>query len=255
MDQRVAFVTGAASGLGRSIAGRLASDGLHVVVADITGDASAMVVEEIVAAGGSAEWVHCDVGDIDSVRVASEQIVAGHGGVDVLVNNAGFDIPGFFLESDPRDWDSIVRVVMMGTLNCTYVLAPSVAERCRASGYGRIVNIASDAGRVGSMGEAAYSAAKGGVIAFSKSMARELARDRVTVNAVCPGPAETPMTDRIRQAPLGAKLMGQMEQVTPLKRLADPAEVAAIVAYFVSYEAGFTTGQTVSISGGLSMHG
>lgn len=255
MDPRVAFVTGGASGLGRSIAERLGADGLHVVVADISDEGSATVVEELQAAGGSAEWVHCDVGDLNSVRVASEQVVGTHDGVDVLVNNAGFDIPGFFLESDPRDWDSIVKVVMMGTLNCTYVLAPSIVERCRASGYGRIVNIASDAGRVGSMGEAAYSAAKGGVIAFSKSMARELARDRVTVNSVCPGPAETPMTDRLRQAPLGAKLMTQMEQVTPLKRLAAPAEVAAIVAYFTSDDAAFTTGQSISISGGLSMHG
>ena len=255
MEPRLAFVTGGASGLGRSIAGRLASDGFHVVIADISDEDSAMVVEEIQSAGGGGEWVHCDVGDIDSVRVAAEQVTGTHGGVDLLVNNAGFDIPGFFLESDPRDWDSIVKVVMMGTLNCTFVLAPSIVERCRARGYGRIVNIASDAGRVGSMGEAAYSAAKGGVIAFSKSMARELARDRVTVNAVCPGPAETPMTDRIRQAPLGAKLMTQMEQVTPLKRLAAPAEVAAIVSYFASDDAAFTTGQTVSISGGLSMHG
>ncbi len=252
MSTRVSLVTGGGSGLGRAICHRLAADGAHVIVADINLDAARDIVTEI---SGSAEAILCDVGDLDSVRAAADAVASAHGGVDILVNNAGFDIPGFFLESDPKDWEAIVRVVMMGTLNCTYAFAPGIAERCRTSGYGRIVNIASDAGRVGSMAEAAYSAAKGGVIAFSKSMARELARDRVTVNSVCPGPADTPMTDRIKAAPLGEKMMTQMEQATPLKRLAKPEEVAAAVAYFCSDDAAFTTGQTFSISGGLSMHG
>lgn len=252
MTDELAVVTGGASGLGRAIAHRLANDGLGVVIADIDTARAAEVAEEI---GEAASSVACDVGDISSVRAAADAIGSQRGPVSVLVNNAGFDIPGFFLESEPEEWDRVVRVVMMGTLNCTYVFAPGIAERSRSTGYGRIVNIASDAGRVGSMGEAAYSAAKGGVIAFSKSMARELARDRVTVNSVCPGPADTPMTEQIRTSPLGEKLITQMAQVTPLKRLADPSEVAAVVSYFCSADASFTTGQTISISGGLSMHG
>lgn len=245
---RVAFVTGAASGIGRAVARRLASDGFTVVIADIALDGAERVAAEI---GDGARAVRCDVGDLDSARAAAGEV----GDLDLLVNNAGFDRPGMFVSSDPQDWAEIVRVVMMGVLNCTFVLAPAIASRCETTGYGRIVNIASDAGRVGSLGEAAYSAAKGGVIAFSKSMARELARAGVTVNAVCPGPADTPMTDAIKHTELGGRIMEGMIRATPLKRLVQPEEVAAAVAYFASEDARFTTGQVLSVSGGLTMAG
>jgi 2-hydroxycyclohexanecarboxyl-CoA dehydrogenase len=252
-DGRVAFVTGAGSGLGRAIALRLSSDGFAVAVTDVDGERGAAVVAEIETSGGRASFLQCDVGDVGSVGAARDGAVELFGGIDCLVNNAGFDRPDFFLQTDPGSWEPLIRVNLFGVLNCTHALAPVIAERCRASGYGRIVSIASDAGRVGSLGEAVYSAAKGGVIAFTKSMARELARDRVTVNAVCPGPADTPMTDAISSTELGRKMMERMVAATPLRRLGDPDEVAAAVAYLAGDEARFITGQALSVSGGLTM--
>lgn len=252
---RVAFVTGAGSGLGRAIAHRLSADGLAIAVTDVDEHAAATVAKEIEQAGGTARpWV-CDVSDPDAVQDAASDVAGWLGSIDCLVNNAGFDEPGFFLETEPESWHRITSVVMMGVLNCTHAVAPLIVERSRETGYGRIVNIASDAGRVGSLGEAAYSAAKGGAIAFTKSMARELARDRVTVNAVCPGPADTPMTSKINATEMGQKMMGGLIAATPLKRLVRPEEVAAAVAYFLDDLAEFTTGQVLSVSGGLTMSG
>ena len=252
---RVAFVTGGASGLGRAIADRLAVDRIAVAIVDIDGEGAQTAAKEITETGGEAFGVECDVSSPASVEAASEQVIKRLGGIDCLVNNAGFDIPGFFLSSEPETWDRIVAVNLMGVLNCTYAIAPKIIDRCSESGYGRIINIASDAGRVGSMGEAVYSAAKGGVIAFSKSMARELARDKITVNAVCPGPADTPMTDRIKETELGEKLMEKLVEATPLRRLVHADEVAAAVAYFASDAAGFVTAQVLSLSGGLTAAG
>lgn len=248
-------MTGGASGIGRATAQRLAGDGLSVVVADVDAAAAEQVVKEIEADEGQATSVECDVADLDQVRAAADMAVAELGRAEVLVNNAGFDIPGFFLQSDPASWRRLIEVNLTGVLNCTYVFAPLIAQATRGRGDGRIVNVASDAGRVGSLGEAVYSAAKGGVIAFTKAMARELARDRITVNAVCPGPADTPMTDAIRRTELGEKLMQRMVAATPLKRLAQPEEVAAAVSYFVSDDARFVTAQVVSVSGGLTIPG
>lgn len=247
---RKAFVTGGGSGLGRAIALRLSTEGFRVLVGDIDLGSATVVAKEI---GNDSEAILCDVADLESVRVATE-LAKDRGGIDLLVNNAGFDTPEFFLESDPASWKRLLDVNLVGVLNCTYAVAPLIAERAHETGYGRIVNIASDAGRVGSMGEAVYSAAKGGVIAFSKSMARELARDRITVNAVCPGPADTPMTDRIRESsPLGQKMMAQLVAATPLRRLVAAEEVAAAVSYFASDDAAIVTGQSLSLSGGLTM--
>lgn len=249
--EKTAFVTGGASGLGRAICERLDSEGFNVVVADIDTAGASAVAETL----RSAEPVLCDVAELGSVQEAVRATERAFGAPDVLVNNAGFDEPGFFGQTDPEMWQRLIAVDLVGVLNCTYVMADAISARCRETGYGRIINIASDAGRVGSLGEAVYSAAKGGVIAFSKSMARELARAGVTVNAVCPGPADTPMTDAIKASPMGEKIMGGMIAVTPLKRLVQPSEVAAAVSYFAAEDARFTTGQVLSVSGGLTMSG
>lgn len=251
MEDKRVLVTGGGSGLGRAIAHRLARSGAHILVTDIARDPGEQVVKEIEADGGRAEFHELDVTDLDSINAAAEAA----GDIDGLVNNAGFDRPDFFLNTEPSLWDDLIAVNLKGVLNCTYVLSPKISARCKETGYGRIVNIASDAGRVGSMGEAVYAAAKGGVIAFTKSMARELARDLVTVNAVCPGPADTPMTDGIRERGMGEKMMNLLVMVTPFKRLATPEEVADAVAYFCGDDARFVTGQVLSVSGGLTMSG
>ena len=255
MGDRNAFVTGGASGLGRAIAHRLGSDGFGVCIADVDLEGAQQVVKEIESSDGSAFAVACDVTDYAAVVSARDACIERFGGVDVLVNNAGFDLPNFFLQTDPKDWDRLLAVNLNGVLNCTHALAPSIGERAAETGYGRIVNVASDAGRVGSVGEAVYSAAKGGVVAFTKATARELARLKITVNAVCPGPAETPMTDAIRQTEIGEKLMQRMIKATPLKRLAYPEDVAGAVAYFASDDAAFLTAQILSVSGGLTIPG
>lgn len=249
---RVAVVTGGASGLGRAISRRLSDDGFGVAILDV----DRVAAEETAGSlQGESLARQCDVSSHEELTAALDVVGARLGGVDVLVNNAGFDEPGFFLQTDPPMWRRLLDVNLVGVLNCTHVFAPEIARRCRETGYGRIVNIASDAGRVGSLGEAVYSAAKGGVIAFGKSLARELARDGVTVNSVCPGPADTPMTARINESELGTKMMQRMVAATPLKRLVSPDEVAAAVAYFTAEEARFTTGQVLSVSGGLTMSG
>ena len=255
MSPRTVFVTGAGSGLGLAIAQRVAGTGATVAVAEIDPTKGKDAVRAIEGAGGSALVVECDVADLDSVQEAARAVTSQTGGIDALVNNAGFDLPGFFLQTDPGTWRSLIAVNLEGVLNCTYAIGPGMIERAAETGYGRIVNIASDAGRVGSSGEAVYSAAKGGVIAFSKSMARELGRNAITVNAVCPGPADTPMTDAIRQTDMGEKMFQKLLSATPLKRLVKPEEVAAAVDYFLSEAAGFVTGQVLSLSGGLTMSG
>jgi 2-hydroxycyclohexanecarboxyl-CoA dehydrogenase len=243
---RVAVVTGGSSGIGRAIASRLAADGFTVAI--LARDL-ARARDVAVALGGAA--VACDVTDYASVASARDAL----GGADVLVNNAGFDEFQPFLETDPASWQRLLAVNLLGVLNCTHVFAPAIVERCAGSGYGRIVNIASDASRVGSTGEAVYSAAKGGVVAFSKSLARELARAGVTVNVVSPGPADTPMLGAIRATEFGGKVVDRIIAASPRRRLASPDEIAAAVAYFIRDDAAFVTGQILSVSGGLTMAG
>jgi 2-hydroxycyclohexanecarboxyl-CoA dehydrogenase len=241
---KVALVTGAAQGLGRGIAEALATQGATVVIADI----KAAEAEATAAAIGRGAWATpVDVTDRDQVFACVERVRSRHGRIDILVNNAGWDKVGPFLESDERDWDRVIRINLYGPLYFLKAVLPVMV----AQGGGRVVNIASDAGRVGSSGEAVYSATKGGIIALSKTLAREMARHGITVNAVCPGPADTPLFAEVRAD--NPRLGEALVRAIPLRRLAQPADIAAAVAYLVSDEAAYVTGQTLSVSGGLTM--
>jgi len=248
---RVAFVTGAGRGIGRAIARRLAEGDVAVGVTDVDGTAAARVAEEIRASGGRAVAALADVTRAETLESALATLEAALGPVDLLVNNAGWDRLEPFMENDPALWDRLIAINLKGPLWTTRVVLAGMLER----GVGRVVNVASDAGRVGSMGEVVYSACKAGVIGFTKSLARETARRGVTVNCVCPGPTETALLDEVRSSDRGAKVMQAVGRAIPLGRFGTPDDVAGAVAYFASDEAAYVTGQVLSVSGGLTMAG
>lgn len=242
LDKKIAIVTGAGQGIGKAIATKLATEGATVVVTDLdeeTAKATAATLDN------GAYAVRTDVTDRDSVGAMVDQALERHGRLDVLVNNAGWDKAEPFVDSEPETWDRIIAINLYGQLNTCHKVLPIMAEQ----GYGRVVNIASDSGRVGSSGEAVYSAAKGGVIAFTKTVAREMARAGVTANCVSPGPTDTALFASIG----GERLREALTKAIPLKRLGQPADLANAVAFLASDEADFITGQTVSVSGGLTM--
>lgn len=250
MTERVAMVTGGGRGIGREICRALAADGRKVAVADLRTEEAAETAELIRQAGGTAIVVAMDVTDSDSVQQGILQVIDELGPIEVLVNCAGWDDLKPFLTTDEAFWDRIIEINYKGVLRTVHACLPSMVE----AGWGRIVNIGSDAGRVGSSLEAVYSGAKGGVIAFTKTIAREMARKGITCNTVCPGPTATPLLDDIVAASSsGDKVIGAMANAVPMKRLGQPHEVASAVAYFASEAAGFVTGQTLSVSGGLTM--
>jgi 2-hydroxycyclohexanecarboxyl-CoA dehydrogenase len=247
---RVALVTGGASGIGREICLALANEGRRVAVADLNADGAAETVAAITDVGGEAIAVPIDVTSTDSVHDAMLQTVDELGPVEILVNCAGWDELMPFLDTDEDFWDRVIEINFKGTLRTAHACLPAMVE----AGWGRIVNISSDAARVGSSLEAVYSGAKGGVISFTKTIAREMARKGVTANVVCPGPTDTPLLDAIVDASdNGEKVIGAMARAVPMKRVGQPAEIASAVVYFTSEAAGFVTGQTLSVSGGLTM--
>jgi 2-hydroxycyclohexanecarboxyl-CoA dehydrogenase len=245
-------VTGAGRGIGRAIALRLARAGLGVGVTDVDAAGAGTVAEEIVAAGGPATGVAADVTDLAAMRAAVAAVEAALGPLDVLVNNAGWDRLHPFTESDPALWDRLIAINLRGVLNATRAALDVIVPR---GGGGRIVSIASDAGRVGSTGESVYSACKAGVIGFSKALAREMARHGITVNVVCPGPTDTQLLADVMTGERGQRILEGMKRSIPLRRLARPEDIAGAVAYLVSDEAGYVTGQVLSVSGGLTMAG
>jgi 2-hydroxycyclohexanecarboxyl-CoA dehydrogenase len=247
--ERVAFVSGAARGIGHAIASKLVSEGRAVAVADLLTDQAQETAKQIEAGGGRAAPIALDVTDNASVEQAVEQAVEALGPIDILVNNAGWDEFRPFLETDEPFWDRVIEINFKGCLRLTRAVLPGMVER----GWGRVVNIGSDAGRVGSSLESVYSGAKGATIAFTKTIAREVARNGVTANTVCPGPTDTPMLEQVMAGESGAKLIEAMRRAVPMKRLGMPEEVAAAVAFLASEEARFITGQTLSVSGGLTM--
>ncbi|SPM34820.1 NAD(P)-dependent dehydrogenase, short-chain alcohol dehydrogenase family [Mycobacterium rhizamassiliense] len=251
MTDRVAFVTGGAQGIGAGIAETLGSNGFRVAVADLNFDAAQNTVKRIVEAGGKAIAVRVDVTDTESVRDAVTTATAELGEVEVAVNNAGWDDFMPFLNTNEDFWNRILDINFKGALRVCHTVVPGMVER----GFGRVINIGSDAGRVGSSLEAVYSGAKGGIIAFSKTLAREVATKGVTVNTVCPGPTDTPALRKFADSSGqdADKVLGGMTRSVPMKRLAAPADIAAAVAFFASDAAGYITGQTLSVSGGLTM--
>jgi 2-hydroxycyclohexanecarboxyl-CoA dehydrogenase len=251
MSNRVALVTGGAQGIGRGIAEQLGTDGFRVGVADLNLEAAEETAAAINAAGGHAVAVQIDVTDTASVQAAVKSVTEEYGPVEVLVNNAGFDDFMKFLDTTEDFWDRILEVNFKGALRVIQATAPGMVER----GWGRIINIGSDAGRVGSSLEAVYSGAKGGIIAFSKTLAREVATKGVTVNTVCPGPTDTPALRKFaaNSGDDAEKVIAGMTRAVPMRRLAIPADIASAVAYFASDAAGYVTGQTLSVSGGLTM--
>jgi 2-hydroxycyclohexanecarboxyl-CoA dehydrogenase len=240
----VAIVTGAAGGIGSAIAQSLTDAGLSVALWDLDGAHAKDVAATI---GLSAVGIEVDITSRPSVEAALAATESSLGPVDVLVNNAGIDKIEPFLQSEESTWERIVAVNFLGCVRCCHVVVPGMAER----GFGRVVNIASDAGRVGSSGEVVYSGTKGAVIAFSKGLAREVAANGVGVNVVCPGPTNTPLLDQVAEA--SQKLYDGLARAVPMRRIAQPLDIAPAVVFLASDAAGYITGQTLSVSGGLTM--
>ncbi len=241
LEGRKALVTGGAQGIGAAISRRLAAEGAEVVVSDVNVDGAAAVAGEI-----GADAVALDVTD----PAASQAVVADHGPFAILVNNAGTDDFAFFTDITQERWQRLLAINLEGVFACTQAVLPGMQE----AKYGRIVNIASEAGRVGSKGSAVYSAAKGGVIAFTKVIARENGRYAITANAVAPGPVETPLLMQAKEfGEIGERIIETMKVSTQLRRLGQPEEIAAAVAFLASDDASYVTGETLAVSGGLGM--
>lgn len=234
---RRALVAGGASGIGAAVARRLAADGAAVVIADLQGPLATSLAGEI---GASA--VQVDLSDFDQVHA----VVQHNGPFDILVNSAGMDQHAFFTKTTPADWRRLFAVNLDSVLNTTHAVLPGM----QAAGWGRIVNIASEAGRLGSRGGSVYAAAKGGAIAFTRSIARENGRKGITANVVAPGPIDTPML-RNAVAQAGEAIMAAMTGATLAGRLGTPDEVAAAVAFLVTDAAAFVTGEVLGVSGGM----
>ncbi|HMM86656.1 SDR family NAD(P)-dependent oxidoreductase [Azohydromonas sp.] len=243
---RTVVVTGAASGIGRATAQAFAAAGARVVVADIDAARGEETAAALRSAGHAAEYRAVDLTDRASIEDFAADLLARHGAPDVVVNGAGWGKTAPFWEGTPDFWDKLVQLNFVGPMQLVKALLPAMIER----GRGRIVNIASDAGRVGSLGETVYSGAKGGLIAFTKSLARETARHGITVNCVCPGPTDTPLLAAVPE-----KVLDAFRKAIPMRRFAQPAEVAGAVLYFAGDGAGYVTGQVLSVSGGLTMAG
>ena len=252
LADKVAVVTGAGGGIGAAICERLAEEGCHIALFDRDAEGVRAAGKKIQTLGGQISTHVVDITDYDGVRDAVASIESDRDGIDILVNNAGFDRFANFLDTTPEQWESIIAVNLRGTLNMHHVVLPGMRDR----GSGRVVNIASDAGRVGSSMEAVYSACKGGIIAFTKSVARELARTGVRLNVVCPGPTDTPLLAQFLEGgDEGAKILQALERAVPMKRIGRPEDVAGMVAFLSSDDAEYITGQVISVSGGLTMHG
>jgi 2-hydroxycyclohexanecarboxyl-CoA dehydrogenase len=246
LKDRTAVVTGAASGIGRATAETLAAEGAYVFLGDIDEEKGRAAAAELSARGLGAEFVRLDVTDLESIAQCKQQVYARRGHADIVANVAGWGRIQPFMENTPEFWRKLIDLNLLGPVAVTHAFLDKMIER----GSGKVVVVASDAGRVGSLGETVYSGAKGGAIAFCKSLAREVARYNINVNCVCPGPTDTPL---LRAVP--EKHQEAFVKATPMRRLAKPSELADAVLFFASDQASFVTGQVLSVSGGLTLAG
>ena len=257
-EQQTVIVTGGAGGIGGATCRRFAEAGAQVAVFDMNLAAAQKVAAEIVAAGGRAAAFQCDITDRAQVDAAVAAAIEQLGPIDVLINNAGWDVFKPFTKTVPAEWDKLIAINLTGALHMHHAVLPGMVARSKADGWrgARIVNIASDAARVGSSGEAVYAACKGGLVAFSKTLAREHARHGITVNVVCPGPTDTALfADYKEGAGDPAKLEEAFRRAIPLGRIGQPDDLPGAILFFASRDAGYITGQVLSVSGGLTMNG
>ena len=246
LNGKTAVVTGAASGIGKATAFELARAGARVFLADIDEQRGEEAQREAKAANLAAEYLNLDVTNAESIARFAREVLERAGRVDILVNAAGWGKNQPFVENTPEFWQRVMDINLMGPIRLTHALLPAMFE----ARSGKIINVSSDAGRVGSLGETVYAAAKGGLIAFTKSLAREGARFGVTVNCVCPGPTDTPLWQAVPD-----KLKEAFVKAIPLRRVAKPQEIADAIFFFASKRSDYVTGQVLSVSGGLTMAG
>ena len=249
---KTVIVTGGGGGIGGATCRRFAAEGAKVAVFDMNIEAAQKVADQITAEGGTAAAFQCNITDRAQVDAGVAAAEAQLGPIDVLVNNAGWDVFKPFVKTVPAEWDKLIAINLTGALHMHHAVLPGMVARS----YGRIVNIASDAARGGSSGEAVYAACKGGLVALSKTLAREHARHNITVNVVCPGPTDTALLAGVAEGARDpAKLIEAFRSAIPLGRLGQPDDLASAIAFFGSDDASFITGQVISVSGGLTMHG
>ncbi len=251
-ESRVALVTGGGGGIGSAVCRGFAGEGAAVAVVDRSAEAAESTAAAIVDGGGRAIAVECDITERAAVDGAVARITAELGAIDVLVNNAGWDLFVPFLQTEPDDWSRLIDINLVGAMHLHHSVLPRMIER----GRGRVVNVSSDAARVGSSGEAVYAACKAGLIAFSKTLAREHARHGITFNVVCPGPTDTALLTTVTDSAANPdKLREAFRRAIPMGRLGQPEDLVAAILFFAGDDAGFVTGQVLSVSGGLTMAG
>ncbi len=246
-DNRVVIVTGGDRGIGKAVAKGFAKEGAHVVIANLNQDKARETIEEIKSLGGRATAMKVDVTSSQNVNAAVGEVVKQHGKVDILVNNAGMEILGPFIESKEENWDKLIALDLKGAIICCRAVLDSMLEHK----YGKIINMGSVAGRIGSGNETIYSACKGGIIAFTKALAQEMAQFRINVNCVCPGPTETDLWTKVIE--FNPKMAAGAIKRIPWGRLGKPEDVVGTVLFLASDDAEYITGQTISVDGGYSM--